>query len=57
MIPIIVTHISSGIEICFKSIAECSNQLHLNSSNISATLKHKNGRLQHKVYTFVKEKA
>lgn len=57
MIPIVAKNLKTGVEISFKSIADCSNQLGLISTNISATLKNQNGRTQHKGYTFVKQKA
>ena len=53
-IKIIAINEYSGVEICFKSITDCSKALNLNIANIVNTIYGKNGRKQHKGYKFYK---
>lgn len=50
--PIIATHLLSNEKLNFNSITDCAKSLNLESKNISAILKGRDGRVSHKGYTF-----
>lgn len=54
-IPIIAINIISGEEIEFESSLECAKALNLQSSNVARVLNAKQGRKQHKGWTFKKK--
>lgn len=51
-VPITAIHINSGAEYYFDSLQECAKELNLNSCNISRVINGKQGRTQHKGWTF-----
>jgi len=50
--PITAVHVSSNAEYHFDSLQECAKELNLNSCNISRVINGKQGRTQHKGWTF-----
>lgn len=50
---LVATNIHTNLEICFSSIAQCSEVLNLNPENISRVMSGKQGRTQHKGWRFL----